>query len=143
MARTKKENQNTTQEPETAEEEYRDTAQEPETAEEESGDTTQEPETERGGEDAEEERDLFAVLPNPCVYCGPSVRGVVRQYTIYQGGGLPLAVKELLMKHPKAVALMVSAGRFPIMRKRLDTPDTPEAKLYKELREDLKRGHSL
>lgn len=30
------------------------------------------------------EQDEFAALPSPCVYCGPSVRGVARQYTTYR-----------------------------------------------------------
>ena len=25
----------------------------------------------------------------PCVYCGPSVRGVARQYTVYASGNTP------------------------------------------------------
>ena len=39
------------------------------------------PEQEQTGtqpEDQEPERDEFENIPNPCVYCGPSVRGVAR-----------------------------------------------------------------
>ena len=29
----------------------------------------------------------------PCVYCGPSVRGVARQYTVYASGNTPAALE--------------------------------------------------
>lgn len=119
MARTKKEDLNTAQEPETAEE-REGIAQEPEMAE----DTEAE----------EEKRDLLAGLPNPCVYCGPSIKGVARQYTIYQGGGLPEALRAFVEDHPEVLPLIVSIGKFPAMRKRLDTPGTPEARLFKRIK---------
>lgn len=120
MARTKKEDLNTAQELETAEEEAKGTAQELETVE----DT----------EAAEEKQDLLAGLPNPCVYCGPSVKGVARQYTIFQGGGLPEALRAFVEDHPEVLPLIVSIGKFPAMRKRLDTPGTPEARLFKRIK---------
>lgn len=148
MARTKKEKQNTAQEPETAEKAAEGTAQEPEMAEE--GEVTHEPETAEEGEAeakepetakdteaAEEKRDLLAGLPNPCVYCGPSIKGVARQYTIYQGGGLPEALRAFVEDHPEVLPLIVSIGKFPAMRKRLDTPGTPEARLFKRIKGEL------
>ena len=51
--------------------------------------TTQETaEQEEGTAPAKEtpERDILAGIQNPCVYCGPTMRGVARQYTTFQGG---------------------------------------------------------
>lgn len=84
----------------------------------------------------EPERDLFAGIPNPCVYCGPTVYGVARQYTTYQGG-IPDTLRDFIKEHPEARQLIVSTAQFPAYRRRLDTPGTAEAKLYKRVKEQL------
>lgn len=83
-----------------------------------------------------QERDLFAGIQNPCVYCGPTVRGVARQYTTYQGG-IPDTLRDFIKEHPEARRLIVSTAQFPAYRRRLDTPGTAEAKLYKRVKEQL------
>ncbi len=88
------------------------------------------------GPQEEPERDIFEVIPNPCVYCGPTVRGVTRQYTTYQGG-IPDALRDFIKKYPQARELIVSTGQFATVRQRLDTPGTAEAKLYKQVKEML------
>ena len=93
------------------------------------------PETEQAAPEAE--RDLFANLPDPCVYCGPSVKNVARQYTTYQGGGIPDALREFIKAHPAARGLITSTGKFAAMRKRLETPGTAEAILYKTVKSEL------
>ena len=84
----------------------------------------------------EPERDVLAGIKNPCVYCGPTVRGVARQYTTFQGG-IPDTLRDFIKEHPEARRLIVSTAQFPAMRKRLDTPGTAEAKLYKRVKEQL------
>ena len=42
-----------------------------------------------------------------------------------------------LLLHPEARQLIVSTAQFPAMRKRLDTPGTAEAKLYKRVKEQI------
>ena len=84
----------------------------------------------------EPERDVLAGIKNPCVYCGPTVRGVARQYTTFQGG-IPDALRDFIREHPEARQLIVSTAQFPAMRKRLDTPGTAEAKLYKRVKEQI------
>ena len=74
--------------------------------------------------------------PQPCVYCGPTVRGVARQYTTYQGG-IPDTLRDFIKEHPDARQLIVSTAQFPAYRRRLDTPGTEEAKLYKRVKEQL------
>ena len=83
-----------------------------------------------------QERDLFAGIQNPCVYCGPTVRGVARQYTTYQGG-ISDTLRNFIADHPEARQLIVSTSQFPAMLKRLDTPGTAEAKHYKRVKEQL------
>lgn len=108
-----------------------------ETAEQTEG-TTPAQETPEQTEDtaAAQERDLFAGIQNPCVYCGPTVRGVARQYTTYQGG-IPDALRNFIKEHPEARQLIVTTAQFPAYRRRLDTPGTAEAKLYKRVKEQL------
>ena len=99
------------------------------------------PETEQAAtapeaEQTAPEADLFANLPDPCVYCGPSVKNVARQYTTYQGGGIPDALRDFIKAPPAARGLITSTGKFAAIRKRLETPGTAEAILYKT----VKRG---
>ena len=79
----------------------------------------------------EQERDEFADIPNPCVYCGPSVRGVARQYTTYQGG-IPDPLKEFIKEHPAVRGLIVPASRFAIVRQRL-----AKSIIYKKVKDEL------
>lgn len=79
---------------------------------------------------------FFARLPRPCVYCGPSVQGVARQYTVYSAG-VPEAVKDFIREHPSARGLLVSVERFPQVRRDLETPGTVEQTLFQNLRTEL------
>lgn len=110
-------------------------------AQEQGGDQGQTDDQERTGDqeqtgDQEPERDEFANLPNPCVYCGPSVRGVARQYTTYQGG-IPAELKEFVKAHPAARGLIVSTEKFASVRRRLETHGTAEAIIYKKVKDEL------
>ena len=123
-----------------AAEQTEDTAPTQEAAEQ-TGEATDATETQGQEEDtthAQEtpERDILAGIQNPCVYCGPTVRGVARQYTTFQGG-IPDALRDFIKEHPEARQLIVSTAQFPAMRRRLDTPGTAEAKLYKQVKELL------
>ena len=104
-------------------------------AQEQGGDQGQTDDQEQTG-DQEPERDEFANLPNPCVYCGPSVRGVARQYTTYQGG-IPAELKEFVKAHPAARGLIVSTEKFASVRRRLGTHGTAEAIIYKKVKDEL------
>ena len=116
------------------------TATATETAEQTEGtDTATETQEQTEGTDTATEtpkQDLFAGIQNPCVYCGPTVRGVARQYTTYQGG-IPDTLRDFIKEHPDARQLIVSTAQFPAYRRRLDTPGTEEAKLYKRVKEQL------
>lgn len=84
----------------------------------------------------EQDKAFFDKLPNPCVYCGPSVRGVARQFTVYNGG-IPDALKEFIKEHRAAKGLIVSVERFAQVRTRLETPGTGECILFRKVRAEL------
>ena len=75
-------------------------------------------------------------LPDPCVYCGPSVRGVARQFMVYNGG-IPDALKEFVLEHKAARGLLVSVERFAQVRSNLETPGTAESILFNKVRAGL------
>lgn len=72
----------------------------------------------------------------PCVYCGPSVRGVARQYTVYASGNTPAALDEFVKQHPAAKNLLVPVERFAQTRKALETAGTAESILYNKMLEE-------
>ena len=136
---TLEQTEDTTPVPETPEQ-TEDTSPVPETPEQ-TEDTAPVPETLEQTEDTAPtqeapERDVLAGIQNPCVYCGPTVRGVARQYTTFQGG-IPDALRDFIGEHPEARGLIVSTAQFPAMRRRLDTTGTAEAKLYKRVKEQI------
>lgn len=72
----------------------------------------------------------------PCVYCGPTVRGVVKQYTVYCGG-IPEVLEAFIKAHPAARALLVSVERFAETRRKMETAGTAEAILYQKIKSEL------
>lgn len=76
------------------------------------------------------------VLHKPRVYCGPSVRGVARQYTVY-AGEIPAALAEFIEAHPAAKGLLVSVERFAQVRSNLGKSGTAEAILYQKIKSEL------
>ncbi len=74
--------------------------------------------------------------PQPCVYCGPTVPNVARQYTVYSHG-IPKELEAFIEEHPAARGMLVSVERFPEMRKRLATPGTAQAVLYQKIRTEM------
>lgn len=93
-------------------------------------------EEEKKRKQEEQDKAFFAKLPDPCVYCGPSVRGVARQFTVYTGG-IPDALKEFIKEHKAAKGLLVSVERFAQVRTRLETPGTGEFILFRKVRAEL------
>jgi hypothetical protein len=75
-------------------------------------------------------------FPNPCVYCGPSVKGVTRQFTTYCGG-LPEEMQKLLRRFPRMGELIVAPAKIEGVRKRMETPGTAERALYQQLKQAL------
>ena len=70
------------------------------------------------------------------VWCGPSVRGVARQNTIYTGE-LPEALKEFIGKHPAAAGLVVGLDAFAATRRSVETAGTAESYLFGKIKSEL------
>lgn len=85
---------------------------------------------------AEKKEKQTAQKPEVIVYCGPSVRGVAKQYTVYHGR-LPAALVTFLAKHPAAQCLCVPLEDFAKTREGLNTKGSPQATLYKTILNEL------
>lgn len=72
----------------------------------------------------------------PCVYCGPTVRGVVKQYTVF-AGNIPEPLQAFITQHPEAKALLVAVDRFAETRKKMETAGTAESILYHKIKFEL------
>ncbi len=72
----------------------------------------------------------------PCVYCGPTVRGVAKQYTVF-AGNIPESLQAFIYRHPEAKALLVEVDRFAETRKKIETAGTAEAILYNKIKSEL------
>lgn len=81
-------------------------------------------------------RENKSAYPKPCVYCGPSVRGVSRQYTVYTGE-VPEALAEFVKKHPAAKGLIVPVARFAETRRNLGKSGTAEAILFEKIKSEI------
>lgn len=74
--------------------------------------------------------------PETLVYCGPTVRGVAKQYTVYHGK-LPAALVTFLVKHPAAQNLCVPLEAFAETRKGLNTKGSVQETLYRTVLKEL------
>ena len=70
------------------------------------------------------------------VYCGPTVRGVAKQYTVY-AGGIPAELEDFIKLHPEAEVLVVPVEKFAQTRKRMETAGTAEATVYRKIKSEL------
>jgi hypothetical protein len=101
--------------------------------------TAQDTQTQAAAEDTQADQTPAAAertFPNPCVYCGPSVKGVTRQFTTYCGG-LPEEMQKLLRRFPRMGELIVAPAKIEGVRKRMETPGTAERALYQQLKQAL------
>lgn len=74
--------------------------------------------------------------PEVLVYCGPTVRGIAKQYTVYHGR-LPAPLVTFLAKHPAAQCLCVPLDKFAETRAGLNTKGSTQATLYKTILNEL------
>lgn len=66
----------------------------------------------------------------PVVYCGPSIPGVAKQYTIYTGG-VPTPLAEKIREVPAMGGLVIPLDRLPEARKSLRDGQGHIYRLYK------------
>lgn len=74
--------------------------------------------------------------PASRVYCGPTVRGVAKRYTVYIGE-IPAPLADFLEQNPEAKALTVPVERFAETRAKVETAGTAEAILYHKIESKL------
>lgn len=66
------------------------------------------------------------------VYCGPDIRNVVKQFTVFQGD-LPVMVKDQIDKTPLIGKLVVPVTELSRMRKSMVETGTPENIWYNKI----------
>lgn len=74
-------------------------------------------------------RKQTARQPDAVVYCGPTVRGVAKQFAVYQNG-TPLYLRALGEKIPEVRALTVPLDKFAATRQALQNGDSTQSLLY-------------
>jgi hypothetical protein len=77
-----------------------------------------------------------APKPGPRVYCGPSVRGIAKQFTVY-ADELPESLRDFVKQHPAAGGLIVPVADFAALRCRVDKPGTAENILFNKIKSEL------
>lgn len=70
------------------------------------------------------------------VYCGPTIKGVAKQFTVYQDG-LPEALVQEMVKNPVIGALIVPLLDFPKTRMALGNPASAESIFFNKILENL------
>lgn len=70
------------------------------------------------------------------VYCGPSVRGVVRQYTVFEGE-IPSYLLRLINNHPAVNALVVPVEKMAETRAKVEQTGTAESILFKKIKSEI------
>lgn len=75
----------------------------------------------------------------PVVYCGPSVKNTVKQFTVYSDSDtLPNAVADFLNRIPAARGLMVPIDRFADTRAALENPKSGAGIIFAAVKAALK-----
>lgn len=70
--------------------------------------------------------------PRPCVWCGPSVKGVAAQYTVFTE--MPKQLEALVEQIPAARGLVVALDKFPQVRRALEWVGSKESKWYTKVK---------
>ena len=74
-------------------------------------------------------RKQTARQPDAVVYCGPTVRGVAKQFAVYQNG-VPMHLRTLGERIPEVRALTVTLDKFAATRQALQNGDSTQSLLY-------------
>lgn len=71
--------------------------------------------------------------PGPVVYCGPTIPGAARQYTVYRGG-IPVALAEAAEENPALGGLILPLERLPEARRSISQRSGPIYRLFCQAR---------
>jgi len=75
--------------------------------------------------------------PEKVVWCGPTVRGVAAQYTVFIGGA-PQRVQDFIAKYPIAASLLVPDNKFTEVRARICSGKGAECIIIRNLLKQIK-----
>lgn len=70
------------------------------------------------------------------VWCGPTVRGAARHFTVFSGG-IPTPLAAVLAAHPAARALLVRAEDFARVRRALENSGSAETLIFRKIKSEL------
>lgn len=73
------------------------------------------------------------------VYCGPSIKGIATQYTVFTGG-IPETMEKIMEKYPAMKSLMVPIDKFAETRNRLNTKESAQALIYAQIETQIREG---
>lgn len=79
-----------------------------------------------------------AAVTGKQVYCGPTIHGVAKQYTVFENG-LPAKLAELAEQKPVLKALIVPVSKFATTRERVERVGTAESILFAKAAAALKK----
>ena len=99
-----------------------------------------ESETTEAAEGAEnKEAETVSESVEALVYCGPSIKNIVREGTVFTGG-LPEALVEYTKKQPAIKNLIVSLEKYAALRAAISAPGTAAYIIYKNILSTVKEG---
>lgn len=78
-------------------------------------------------------------VPVAVVYCGPTLKGIVKQFTVFTNG-LPTAVDELIAKNPVVGNLVIPVDELAAFRAELKTPGSAASVIFTEASKIIKGG---
>lgn len=77
------------------------------------------------------------------IYCGPNLKGgILTQYTVYRGNGLPKHLDKLISECPPIGRLFVSPGELNKTNQAINTTGTPQNVWFKEIQAYVQGGVS-
>ena len=85
------------------------------------------------------ETDQDQTTSQKVVYCGPSIKGIATQYTVF-AGGIPETMGRLMEKYPTMKSLMVPIDKFAETRKKLNTKESAQALIYAQIETQIREG---
>lgn len=97
--------------------------------------------TEKAKQTAQAAESTEAKYHGPVVYCGPTVKNMVKQYTVFcDNEALPAVIKKFLANIPMAQELMVPLDDFAATRTALETPKSGAAIKYAAVKAAIEKN---
>ena len=79
--------------------------------------------------------------PETVVYCGPTLRGIAKQYTPFTGGSIPTELQRRCEDMPLLRELIVPVEKYAEFRARLNQTGSKESMVFDRVK-DLMKGEN-